>query len=142
MKRGIAQGLAVAFALATAGCVGDGTGTAPASLQISTPPAPPAAPSMGGFLEGAIGAKLSEADRQAAFKAETAAVASGDRKTWRGSSGTYGFVVPGAVISAASAEAGGSECRSFTHTVYLSGRPQVGRGTGCRGADGDWRIAG
>ena len=136
---------AVLVAGAAAGCSMTGSGDSPgmtvASLGANPAPAavPQAAPvSMGPLLEGPIGARLAEADRDQAFKAETQALESGERRTWRGSKGTYGFVVPGA---SASAEAG-EECRSFTHTIYFGGRPQSGQGTGCRTADGSWRIAG
>ncbi|HEX4768716.1 MAG TPA: hypothetical protein VH414_20810 [Lichenihabitans sp.] len=130
-----------------------GTPAVPAVPGEGTPAAPPAAPvSMGPFLDGPIGAKLAMADRDNAFKAETSALSTGDRKSWRGQKGTYGFVVPGAVEAPAPAAsdaapdattgAAPGECRSFTHTIFFAGRPQVGHGTGCRDPDGSWRITG
>ncbi len=131
---------------------GDGGGTQVGSLAAATVPAPAPAPApvaMGPFLEGPIGSKLGASDRDAAFKAEIQAVSLGERRTWRGAKGIYGFVVPGPAGSGtaaadATATAGGpaapGECRTFTHTVYFGGRPQAGHGTGCRDAEGTWQI--
>jgi surface antigen len=30
-------------------------------------------------------------------------------------------------------------CRQFTHTIYIDGRPQTARGTACRNPDGTWQ---
>ena len=35
-----------------------------------------------------------------------------------------------------------SDCREFTHTVYIDGRPQAMRGTACRNPDGTWSNVG
>ncbi len=127
-----------------AGCVGDNAGVTLTSLgSEAAPRAEPAASapppvSLGPLLEGPLGTRLAEADRHSAFDAETEALASGERKTWRGSRGVYGFVVPGGSASASE----GSECRSFTHTIYFAGRPQIGHGAGCKAPDGAWRITG
>lgn len=115
----------------------DGSGVGGAVVgSLGTPPlaaASPVHPAYGAFLEGPTGTRLGDADRDRAFQAEVDALASGDRKTWRGIKGNYGFVVLG---SGATPEG----CRSFTHTVYIGGRPQTGAGTGCKGPDGVWTI--
>ena len=107
--------------------------------SIGVPPvaaATPAAPaSMGAFLDGPVGTRLADADRQRAYQAEEDALASGDRKTWRGVQGNYGFVV-------LSGSANPDGCQDFSHTIYIAGRPQSGKGTGCKGPDGTWRITG
>lgn len=152
----LATPLAVLLGGGLAGCsmvgTGDGDHAQLGSLGASPPAgdsassvAAPEHVSMGSFLEGPVGSRLGEADREAAFKAESQAVSTGERKTWRGAKGVYGFVVPAvaapaAQTSDASPDASGGECRSFTHTVYFAGRPQTGRGKGCRDADGTWRI--
>lgn len=111
------------------GAVVGSLGTSPAAA------APPLRPVMGAFLEGPIGMRLGDADRDRAYQAEVDALASGDRKTWRGIKGNYGFVVLGSGETPES-------CRTFTHTVYIGGRPQTGTGTGCKGPGGAWAITG
>lgn len=111
------------------GAVVGSFGTLPAAA------APPVHPAMGAFLEGPTGTRLGDADRDRAYQAEVDALASGDRKTWRGVKGNYGFVVLG---SGATPEG----CRTFSHTVYIGGRPSTGVGTGCKGPDGAWTITG
>lgn len=108
-------------------------------LGIGTPvddaPPPAAAPSMGAFLDGPVGARLGDADKSRAFQAEEDALAASDRKTWRGVKGNYGFVA----LSGSLTPEG---CQDFTHTVYIMGRPVTGKGTGCKAPDGTWRITG
>ena len=143
-RLGVARWGGILLGGMVAGCSltgsGDNGGMVVGSLGVDPLPAAAPAPiSRGPLLDGPIGSRLAEVDRDQAFKAETDALESGERRTWRGAKGTYGFVVPGAT---ASAEAAGGECRSFSHTIYFGGRPQTGQGRGCRGADGTWRIAG
>ena len=97
----------------------------------------------GAFLGGSAGARLPEADRAAALAAEDAAVASGERRTWKGAKGVFGYVVPGPTAAAATAlpaDGAPAECRSFTATIFFGGRPQTGHGTGCRDLDGNWHV--
>ena len=114
------------------GAVVGALGVGPAVADVP-PPAP--APTMGAFLEGPTGARLGDADKGRAFQAEEDALAAGDRRTWRGVKGNYGFVV----LSGGPTPEG---CQDFTHTVYIMGRPVTGRGTGCKAPDGTWRITG
>jgi surface antigen len=88
---------------------------------------------LGGVLAGSVGLGLENGDRIAAYRAQVAALESGERKSWRGERGVYGFV------EAAPSQ---SSCRSFTQTVYVAGRPYVGRGSACRQADGIWTATG
>jgi surface antigen len=120
-------------ATTSAGSVVGSLGTP--ALTPDVPPPAGAPPSMGAFLEGPTGARLGDADRQRAFQAEQDALASGDRKTWRGIKGNYGFVA----LSGSPTPDG---CQDFTHTVYIMGRPVTGKGIGCKGPDGAWRITG
>ena len=46
----------------------------------------------------------------------------------------YGTIVPGPGY-----QESGRNCRSFTHTIYIDGRPQVARGSACRNPDGTWQ---
>jgi surface antigen len=101
-------------------------------MGAATPEAPQK-PAIAGPLAGSFGAELNDADRQSAFDAELAALDSGQRKSWRGKRGVFGFVEP-------AGESGG--CRAFVETIYLAGRPKQGHGQGCKQADGTWRITG
>ncbi|MGA9324185.1 MAG: RT0821/Lpp0805 family surface protein, partial [Xanthobacteraceae bacterium] len=59
---------------------------------------------------------------------------SGAPVAWRNpDTGRYGNVVPGPAY-----QMNGEPCREYTHTVYIDGQPQTGRGTACRNADGSW----
>ena len=126
-------------ALILAGCSG-GQSVPPPIAGVANASAPPAQaatpetvdPSMlGGVLAGSVGLGLENADRIAAYKAQVAALETGQRSSWRGEHGVYGFV-----------EAGASQgsCRPFSQTVYIAGRPYTGQGNACRQSDGSWRM--
>ena len=109
----------------------------PAQASVAAPAqsAPPLSPPVpaGPALGAPISASLTDADRAAAWKAEVAALESGQRRSWRGANGVFGFVEPGG-------EAVGG-CRAFSLTVYLAGRPNRGQGVACKQADGTWKAA-
>jgi surface antigen len=94
---------------------------------------------LGGFLGNRIGASLDDEDRRRAYAAQMRALdtgPSGAPVAWRNpDSGRYGNVVPGPAY-----QMNGEPCREYTHTVYIDGRPQTGRGTACRNPDGTWTI--
>jgi surface antigen len=91
----------------------------------------------GGLIGNRIGAALDEEDKRRAYAAEMDALErgpSGAPVAWRNpDSGRYGTVVPGPAY-----QNDGRNCRSFTHTIYVDGRPQTARGTACRNPDGTW----
>jgi hypothetical protein len=123
-------GVACALMVLLAGCVSFGGGDAPppaAAVAAAPPPPPPYV----GLAQGSFGDGLSPADKTAANNAEIAALNAGDRKTWRGDDGAYGYVAPGAA---------NGDCREFSHTVYVNGRPKVSKGNACR-ANGGWKLA-
>lgn len=95
---------------------------------------------VGGIVGSEIGRSLDEADRRAAAHAEYTALESGQSGVgtpWRNpDSGRYGMVVPGRPYTN-----GGHNCRDYTHTVYINGRPETMRGRACRNGDGTWRKA-
>ena len=63
---------------------------------------------------------------------------SGAPVSWKNpDSGRYGTVVPGPAYAES-----GRNCRSYTHTIYIDGRPQTARGTACRNPDGTWTPLG
>lgn len=92
---------------------------------------------VGGLVGNRIGAALDEEDKKRAFAAEVDALErgpSGAPVAWKNpDSGRYGTVVPGPAYQDA-----GRNCRSFTHTIYIDGKPQTARGTACRNPDGTW----
>ena len=102
-----------------------------------------AAAVLGGVLWSLIGSQigrdLDELDRQRAQEAEYRALEygrSGRPVVWRNdNTGHYGEVVAGPGY-----EVNSLDCRDYTHTIYIDGRPQVAKGTACRQLDGSWQI--
>jgi len=84
---------------------------------------------LGALIGNRIGAAMDDEDRQRAYAAQMSALndgASGAPVSWRNpDSGRY-------------YEADGRRCRSYTHTIYIDGRPQTARGTACHNPDGTW----
>jgi surface antigen len=128
-----------------AGCqsVGSGggppaaTGSVGAPAPAAAPPELPAPPiptgaALGGVLGGPVGASLTDEDRAAAWNAQVAALDSGQKRSWRGAHGVFGFVEPGAAT--------GDGCRPYSQTIYVAGRPTHGRGVGCKQPDGIWKM--
>jgi len=94
--------------------------------------ATPSGATLGGVLGGPVGASLTDDDRQAAWQAQVGALDSGQKRSWRGDHGVFGFVEPGT--------AAGEGCRAYAQTIYLAGRPKRGKGVGCRQPDGSWKM--
>ena len=114
-------------ALAVSGCNSTAP-SAPAAVVVAAPEPP--AP---GVVGAAIGRELDAADRATAAAAQQEAVASGERKSWRGAHGAYGFIEPGP-------ETGADGCRDYTHKIFIDGRPQQAKGQACKKPDGGWRV--
>jgi surface antigen len=123
-------------ATALAGCSPSSQSPPPVAAVNAAAPAPipeNVDPSMlGGVLAGSVGLGLENNDRVAAYKAQVAALESGQRSSWRGDKGVYGYAEAGA--------SQGGSCRPFSQTVYIAGRPYAGHGSACRQADGSWRM--
>ena len=132
-----------AMAMALGGCASTGSPAPVVAALPVTPPAPPPV-NYGSFLGGSAGARLPEADRTEALAAETGAIESGHRRSWKGAKGVYGYVEPGPSSEAAAAPAAdgsvAGQCRTFTSTIFFGGRPQTGHGTGCQDPDGIWHL--
>ena len=96
---------------------------------------------VGGIIGSEIGRRLDERDRQLAQQAEFTALEKGQTGVatpWRSAESRYhGAVVPGRPYRLRELD-----CRDYTHTVYIDGRPEVMRGTACRNPDGTWRSVG
>jgi surface antigen len=92
----------------------------------------------GGLIGNDIGRKLDQRDRLLAQRAETNALergVSGQPTAWRNpDNGRHGSITPGPGYNR-----GGGQCRDYTHTVYIDGRPEAIRGSACRNPDGTWR---
>lgn len=95
---------------------------------------------VGGVVGSEIGRRMDEHDRRLAQQAEYDAFErgnSGRARVWRNErNGNYGEVVPSRPY-----RRGSVDCRDYTHTVYIDGRPETMRGTACRNPDGTWRSA-
>jgi len=96
---------------------------------------------VGGIVGSEIGKNLDERDRQLAQEAEYDALErgqSGISRQWRDpDNGHYGEIVPSRPY-----KRGVADCRDYTHTIYIDGRPQQMRGTACRNSDGTWQNVG
>ena len=96
---------------------------------------------VGGLIGNRIGAGMDDDDKQRAYAAQVQALESGKSGTavaWKNpDSGRYGSVVPGPAY-----QTNGQQCRQYTHTIYIDGRPQVARGNACRNPDGTWTAVG
>ena len=120
--------------LALAACAGDaglstGPSGGPNAFTGSVPsPSPAAIP---------VNAALDPRDRPAASAAHLRALQYGEPGApvaWRNpETGHHGTIVPGPAY-----QSNGQTCREFSHTVYVDGRPQTGRGSSCRNPDGTW----
>jgi surface antigen len=121
-------GFALAFLASLSACGSSSPPETPAAAAV----APVAPPAYVGLANGSLGQPLDAAGKSAANKAEVAALVSGERKTWRGDDGSYGYVAPGAA---------NGDCREITHTIYINGRPTVGKGTACKSGD-SWKLNG
>lgn len=126
--------LTFATALLLAGCGGAKLAEAPAPSIVAAEPAKPA---IAGVLAGSVGQKLDKSSRQKAFDAQMLALDSGQRRSWKGERGSFGYVE----IGPETARSEGA-CRSYSHKIYVAGRPQSGEGLACRAPDGAWRMAG
>jgi surface antigen len=118
--------------LALAPALGGCNTSAPEAAKVAPAAPEPPAP---GVIGSAIGRDLDAADREAAIAAQQEAVSTGQRKSWRGTHGAYGFIEP-------SAEEGLGGCRDYMHKVYVNGRPQQAKGQACKRPDGSYRVTG
>jgi surface antigen len=149
---GLQRAVAALLALALAGCANDAgfgphrdtgtldTGFTGAPTTTASTGRPTTGSPTGGILGGAVGASLDERDRARAYAAEMQALEHGEPGEptgWRGDSGRYGTIVPGAYY-----ERSGARCRDYSHSIYIDGRPQIARMTACRNPDGIWSPVG
>ncbi len=124
---------ALLLGVAVAGCASTGR-TEFGSGQAAQPRAV-----SGGFISGNMGQSLSAEERQKAYDAEVSALDNGSPGYpvgWNAESGARGTVIAGPAYR----RTGFQNCRDYSHTLYVSGRPQIARGMACQGADGKWQA--
>ncbi len=96
---------------------------------------------IGGIVGSQIGQSMDERDRRYAQEAEFDALErgqSGVSRQWRDpDTGNYGDIVPSRPY-----KRGVADCRDYTHTIYIDGKPKQMRGTACRNSDGTWQSVG
>lgn len=99
----------------------------------------PAAEAIDAMIGGTLAGTLDAGDKKAAYEAQYRALEfnrSGTPVAWDNpSSGNRGEVVPGPAYTINS-----SQCRDYTHTIFVDGQPSVNRGTACKQNEGDWRT--
>src|SRR5947209_14899327 len=83
---------------------------------------------IGGLIGNRLGAAMDDEDKQRAYAAQMQALESGRSGAavpWRNpDSGRHGAIIPGPAY-----QSNGLQCRQYTHTIYIDGRPDVARGT-------------
>lgn len=141
------SGLAALLAAGCTGTGGGGTVAAPGATpnevigsEVATGAGePPLGVLQAGLLAADIGQSLDESDRPIASKAEFEALEyerAGGSTAWRNpQSGNGGEITVGATYTVNLLD-----CREYTHTVQIGGRPRVARGTACRRPDGRWNV--
>jgi surface antigen len=96
---------------------------------------------IGGIVGNEVGRKLDQRDRLLAQEAEWEALErgpSGRPRRWQNpDNGRYGDFTPMEPY-----RRGNLDCRDYTHTIYIEGRPQALLGTACRNPDGTWQNVG
>jgi surface antigen len=134
MSRGIVLGVAALLSACSRAEPSVEANVAP--VASAQPAAPVEAPPIiiAGVAAGPLAASLTQKDREAAAKAQIEALTSGQRQSWRGAGGAFGFVEP--------KPAADGGCRNYTHTIFISGRSKSGQGSACPGAGGTWTFAG
>lgn len=93
---------------------------------------------LNGGLVGSANAELSGQERGQALEAEYKALEYaqvGQPTMWGDIQGRHGEV-----RAATPYRVGSQDCRQYTHTLVLTGQPQVVRGTACRNTDGSWTL--
>jgi surface antigen len=117
--------------------IGNAVGAAAGNRAVGTI----AGAAIGGMIGNRIGAAMDDEDKRRAYAAQVQALESGPSGApvaWRNpDSGRYGSIVPGPAY-----DQNGVNCRQFTHTIYIDGKPQVARGSACRNPDGTWTAVG
>jgi surface antigen len=128
---GLGQGVGTVGGAVAGGLIGNEIGGGSGRIAATI-----AGAALGGLLGGALGSQFDERDREIAQQAQLRAVSRGRSTSWRGqNSDAYGSVEPGEIYTSNT-----GNCREYTHTIFIGGRPKQGRGTACQNEQGDWEI--
>jgi surface antigen len=94
----------------------------------------------GGLIGNRLGQLVDESDRRRAQEAEYRALEFSKADSpvvWRNpDKNVYGEVVPGPSFQQGNFQ----NCREYTHTIFIDGKPEVAKGRACRNADGSWQT--
>lgn len=112
----------------------------PASVQASTnsPASTQSLTDVTAYLDVTAIPLLSGKDKGEAASAQFNALTfgrPGAPRAWQGDKGTSGEVTVGPYV-----RVNNIDCRDFTHTVTIGGKPYPRSGTACREADGGWNV--
>ena len=96
----------------------------------------------GGLIGNRLGQLVDESDRRRAQEAEFRALEFSKADSpvvWRNPDrNVYVEVVPGPSYQYSNFE----NCRDYTHTIFIDGKPEVAKGRACRNPDGSWQTVG
>ena len=148
----ILRTLAALSLLALAGCMGASAQTQVTPMETAVMPVLAAVPgpaeanatalastSVLDFIDPGAVALLSEKTRSEATTAQYNALQfgrPGAPRAWRGENGVTGQILVGPYVRVNTLD-----CRDFTHTVTVDGKPYARKGTACRETDGRWTVA-
>ncbi|MEQ9520041.1 MAG: RT0821/Lpp0805 family surface protein [Parvibaculum sp.] len=94
----------------------------------------------GGLLGNQAATRLTCQDQQSMYTSTQSGLETyptGRAASWNNpDTGHYGTVTPTRTYQ----NAYGQNCREFTQTIYIDGRPETGVGQACRQPDGTWQI--
>lgn len=92
---------------------------------------------IGGYIGSTIGQSLDVQQQQRAAAAQAQALdygRPGAPVAWS-QGNARGQVTPGP-----SYQVNNTQCRDYTHQIWIDGQPETARGTACRNPDGTWRT--
>lgn len=126
----------------TGALVGPITGSIPGAGRAPARAATAASGAViGGISSNAIGRRMDERERRIAANAEYRAMEYGRSDTplaWDDPTTRH----RGSIVPARPYQQGSQYCRSYVHTIYAGGAPQISKGTACRESNGTWRSVG
>ncbi len=93
---------------------------------------------LGAVVGGKVGRSLDDEDRNYAYGAATRSFTSGRDVTWENPESGH----RGRFRSRPGPQRDGAPCRSFDHTIWVDGEPELIEGTACQTAEGRWHVVG